>query len=493
MNRRELIRSMALASLATGASSILSPVRALAATCPSPPLAESYPMLDRTLVNVMLNGGADLRFLFMPFYGIDGGLDAAHLDLMWSARQKMYALARSNDYTSYQQMFDNEYLFVPADGLRPAFGIYRRCGWLHQQFLAGNVAIVANAHCSKNRRHDQSILNAEVGEPGYTQLNGDRDGWGGRLVEYIGSGANAVEIGGSISTFNKGSVEGSRLAQVVHAQDTRNISLPNTASGNSTNQGSVVTRALKSYYAGRSPEVATEQPADWPFQAFFKHNQAFRELEGLMDARLDACGGIPESLQFQGANNLGSNSWEQQIRNLHDTCFAADILGARTLSMSYGGWDTHGSEENRIGRNLEDIFGTDKGLDMGMREIATFDSNASEQLAFYFASDFGRQLVTNGDFGTDHGTGTYGILMGYEVNGGVYGDMFPVTETLPESSGTIPLERHGADITGLTSTEHILGQVAEWMSAGASAAVVPDLADAPLEPGVTLDLLPPAA
>ena len=160
--------------------------------------------------------------------------------------------------------------------------------------------------------------------------------------------------------------------------------------------------------------------------------------------------------------------------------------------MSYGGWDTHGNEETRIGRNLEDIFGTDKGLDMGMREITTFDSNASEQLVFYFASDFGRQLVTNGDKGTDHGTGTNGILAGNDVNGVVYGTLFPVSETEPESGGTIPLERHGADITGLTSTEHILGHIAEWMEPGASPTVAPDLIDAPIEPNVTLDLLPAA-
>jgi len=69
--------------------------------------------------------------------------------------------------------------------------------------------------------------------------------------------------------------------------------------------------------------------------------------------------------------------------------------------------------------------------------------------------------------------------MGYEVNGGVYGEMFPFSETQPESGGTIPLQRHGADITGLTSTEHVLGQIAERMKAGASEAVVPDLGTAP--------------
>ena len=43
-----------------------------------------------------------------------------------------------------------------------SFGIHKSCGWLKDQFNLGNVAVVANAFCSLNRRHDQSQLNANV-------------------------------------------------------------------------------------------------------------------------------------------------------------------------------------------------------------------------------------------------------------------------------------------------------------------------------------------
>ena len=97
---------------------------------------------------------------------------------------------------------------------------------MHSQFNNGRLAIVANAYCGRNRRHDQSILNADAGEPDFATLNFDRDGWGGRLVEQLGGTANSVELGSSVTTFNKGTVQGDRLARVLHAQDMRSLALP---------------------------------------------------------------------------------------------------------------------------------------------------------------------------------------------------------------------------------------------------------------------------
>jgi uncharacterized protein (DUF1501 family) len=481
MKRRELIRNLAFASVAASAGSLVMPSRAMA-------ICSSYPNLQRTLVNVMLQGGVDTRFIFMP---APGSLPkAGHELLMWEARRNMYRLAGESLYPDYETMFDLEYLLVPASGLQPAFGIHRSCSWLHQEFEKNRVAIIANAVCSTNRRHDQSIINAEAADPSFGELDQDRDGWGGRLMDSIGGNATAVEIGGSISVFNKGTDPSNRLSRVVHAQDTRKISLPSATSGDSTKPSDVVTRALKSYYAGRTPEVAAGKPADWPFHRFFDQNAAFRELGGQMEQRIGECGDFHELLRSSGGGdfNLGSNSFEQQCRNLHDICQAADILNVRSVSMSYGGWDTHGNQEARISRNLSDILGSDKGLDRTVQAISDMDSNAADQLVFYFATDFGRQLVTNGDFGTDHGRGLYSILYGRGVQGGVYGEMFPESET-EDQGGSIPLQRHGADIAGLTSTERIISEICEWMHPGSSETVVPGAGNSSLETGVLLDQL----
>lgn len=471
MKRRELLRNL----VAVSAGATLAPVTSLAALNCAPV------MMDRTVVNVMLQGAADLRFLFMPR---PGTLDASHENLFWSARQKIYAAYR-NDKASYQELFDLHY-DVPQG---QDFGIHKRCAWLTSKFNAGRVAIVANAYCSRNRRHDQSILNADAGDPEFAQLSHDRDGWGGRLVEQIGLDVNAVELGNSISVFNKGSHQGERFAQVIHAQNMRDIALPDVENGGRpANRRDIIVRALKGYYAARTAEVQATKPADWPYHAFFKHNQAFREFGGEIAQRLQECGELPPTLlpaDAGGDFTLASGGFAQQCRNLYDACLAPDLLNVRALSMGYGGWDTHGDEELRAGANLEDIFGADKGLDRATREIAAIGSNALDKLTFYFASDFGRQLVSNGDFGTDHGRGTYTMVIGPDVRGGIYGEMFPTLETV-EQDGKIPLQRHGADILGQTSTVNILREVCEWAQPGSSDQVFPVYDPAAVEAGVSL-------
>mgnify|MGYP000090189234 CR=1 FL=1 len=55
--------------------------------------------------------------------------------------------------------------------------------------------------------------------------------------------------------------------------------------------------------------------------------------------------------------------------------------------------------------------------------------------------------------------------------------------------GTFPLETPGADIEGLTSTDRILAEAADWVGSGLGAAVFPDSAQGGIEPGVQLESL----
>lgn len=70
--------------------------------------------------------------------------------------------------------------------------------------------------------------------------------------------------------------------------------------------------------------------------------------------------------------------------------------------------------------------------------------------------------------------------------------MYPVSETV-EVNGSIPLQRHGADIQGLTSTERTLAEVCEWVHPGGgatAAAVFPNAAGSAIEtPGMLVNLL----
>lgn len=474
MERREFLKRTLLAASAAGIPG-LAPRLLRAEGCPPTDM-------PRTLVNFMLHGGADFRFLFMPapshpFPGV--------VDALWTARRALY----NSDYASYTQMFDAEYLLAqdPRTGL--AFGIHNSAGWLHAEFQAGRAAVVANAFCSRNRRHDQSILNADAGEPDLDQLIFDRSGWGGRLVEQIGNGANAVELGNSVSVFAKGSDPGARMAQVVHAQDMRNMSL----AGTSAEQGlgsrrNVLARALNAWYEGRGTELQQEKSPAWPYQPFISHRAAIQQFGSLIDQRLSQCRAMPEALEALAL----PGGLDQQCRNLFDACQLPDVLNLRILSMSLGGWDSHDNQAAEISANLGAVFGADGGLGTVVPLLDTLpyaEVPVRERLVFFFASDFGRQLRANGTAGTDHGRGTYSILLGTAIRGGIYGEPFPLAEALPDGEGRTPLTTQGADITGLTSTQKILANACEWVTPGSAAGVFPDAAMADIEEPGLLDTL----
>ncbi len=472
MKRRDFLKNSMYASMAAGAGLTL-PLHASAAC--------NAADMPRTLVNLMLYGGMDSKFIFMP---APSHFSSNYLDKIWAARSSLYG----GIYPSYTDMFDNEYLLTTDSKTGVNFGIYKRCGWLKSEFDAGRVAVIANSFCSTNRRHDQSQLNANAGDPVFNALHYDRDGWGGRLIEQLPGSVNTVELAHEISVFGNGTNAGERLQQVIHAQDTRSIALPNYDGGNPASRRNILSRALKSYYQARGAEVAGQTNS--PYSVFFQHDAALREFGGAVESRLNDCGTLPASL----ANlNLNSSHFAQQCRNLYDVCLTPDILNVRTLSMRYDGWDTHNNEINRIGNNLEDLFGSSGGLATTMSEIETLPyvkQAARDNLVLYFSSDFGRQLRANGDAGTDHGRGLYSILWGTDVGGGLYGEMFPEREANPDESGRVPLETSGADVLGQTSTEKILAEVCEWMQPGSSSVVFPAAGSAKIEnPGLVTGLL----
>ena len=473
MKRRDFLRNSIYASMAAGAG-LSVPLNASAA-------CTEVVDMPRTLVNLMLYGGMDSKFIFMP---APNHFSSNYVDKIWAARSVIYDSA----YPTYTDMFNSEYLLTNYNGFE--FGIFNRCGWLKSEFDAGRVAVIANSFCSRNRRHDQSQLNANAGDPLFNDLHYDREGWGGRLIEQLPDAAKTVELAHEISIFGNGTNPGERLEQVIHAQNTRSIALPNYDGGNLTSRRNILSRALKSYYQARGAEVAGQ--TDSPHSLFFQHNTAFRDFGDAVETRLNSCGPVPDSLLNL---DLYSNHFEQQCRNLYDVCQGLAPqdpvnLNVRAVSMRYDGWDTHNNQIGRIGNNLEDLFGSSGGLATAMSEIDTLPYNvnpAKDQMVISLNTDFGRQLRANGDKGTDHGRGLYSLLWGNDVNGGLYGEMFPEREANPDGNGKIPLETSGADVLGQTSTEKVLAEVCEWMEPGSSASVFPGAGSAEIETPGLLD------
>jgi uncharacterized protein (DUF1501 family) len=387
------------------------------------------------------------------------------------------------NYPDYATMFANEYLPVSYNG-GLEFGIYKGCDWLAEKFSQGHVAVIANSFCSRNRRHDQSQLNANAGDPEFGELVYDRSGWGGRLLEQQAAGMSVVELSHEISVFGNGSVQGERLSNVIHAKNIRDIALPTVADGGTTSRRDVMARALRAYYEARGAEAGNIPGS--PYNIFFQHNNAFRAFGDSVQGRIDACPvgydldlnplvGQPLDLA------LNSGHFAQQCQNLYDIgLLDAASLETQILSMRYDGWDTHNNQLNRISDNLEDLFGSAGGLAVATNRMTQLSTNPAANMVFNFTSDFGRQLVANGDRGTDHGRGLYTILinLGSDLAGGTYGEMFPEREAQPDGNGRIPLQTSGADVLGLTSTEKIQAALCDWVQPGSGAQVFPNAATA---------------
>jgi uncharacterized protein (DUF1501 family) len=526
MERRQFLKSLLSSSAAASFATAWAHSRALAShggrtgldvTVADWPHPDAFAGLvtvpvPRTIVNFMLLGGADLRYLFAPPKPVDAPAqpDVDYSEAYFEARKLVYRLdslgnpavngAGESLYSTYSDLFDDQYLHTTDPVSGKVFGIHRSAPWLKSEFDLGNVAIVCNAFLSVNRRHDHSQLMVQTGDPLAERLVTDRNGWAGRLVEHMGTDSTVVAVSSNVPVFAHGTNPSNRLSQTIHARDTRNFALPGPSSPTSKNERSVLARALESYYANRSVEIDIEKPADWPYRRFYQHELAIRALGDALVARLTAISpdptnpNRPDSIRTLYESNVAGGglyrtSLGRQIGNIYDTILARDILGARVIYGDYGAWDNHANEQATIERNLHDFYSTDGALavlksELAQAEIDGHVSNANNNIIIHTKTDFGRQIRGNGTWGTDHGEGFYDIYIGDPINaaggGRVLGEMFPQLEITGTPS---PYEKVGSDVMGQTSIERTLGALCDWIHPGSGSVVFPGILDptTPLE------------
>ncbi len=458
MNRREFAAYLAYSAAAAVGSAW--------AAAPTP----------RTVVNVMLFGGIDLRFVFMPTPDYDSGYLAA----LFAARKSLYP----EDYPDYATLFEAEYTTVQDPRGDRRIGVHRSCDYLAREFADGRVAIVANVSTSDNRRHDHSQLIVHAGESGIPSSDTDRNGWGGRFVEAVGGNAAALVLSPDVPLVAYGSLAANRLASTFHAADFRKLALPaeDPRRANDHPRNALV-RAIDSYYRGQAAgDIAGG------YRKFVDNYALLRDTGDRIATRLSA-NPTPAAIDTLPLNNP---SFRLQCRNLYDSWLCKDIVNSRFVTMSYGGWDTHRAQSETMAAQLTDLFGNGGGLQTTFTAADESVPAEREATVVYFASDFGRQLAANGGQGTDHGHGNYALLMGSRVRGGLYGDAFPLREARsdPAFDGSSPFERRGADIEGLTSSLRMLQRTCDWAEPGTGDMVFPDTTSTPIETGVSFsDLL----
>ncbi len=90
--------------------------------------------------------------------------------------------------------------------------------------------------------------------------------------------------------------------------------------------------------------------------------------------------------------------------------------GLRVAAVDFGGWDTHEYETDGNGGYIGDLLSQ---LASGLANFyQDLDSGYTDRLSVVVISEFGRRLVQNESYGTDHGHGSVMLTLGGNVNGG---------------------------------------------------------------------------
>lgn len=463
LSRREFLLRTLASGAALGAGSLLSPAALAAFPRPS----------GNILVNVSLLGGPDFRHLLPPAYNSNRSSYGYNF---WKARHRSYDIG--GNATSWRNHWNNK--FWHRSHGNTGFGIHKSSPWLRDMWDNGNVAIINNVFGSTSRDHEHSIMVMDQGDRDIRPSDINRAGWGGRLAQYVD--ANVVSVSRTPRPFCWGSHESGDISRIntanlVGVTDSREMSMYEAeTSGQQArwDQRGMLARSVKTYYKSLRRDLDEESI----YREFMLAQRQTRKFGQQIDDRLRSVREPArlKTLYHWDSSPLKFSDFGLQTRNLYDCLACSDILNMRVASMEMGDWDTHEGQASTIQANFRDMFGANMTFDTLW---ANLPASVRKRVVFCFQGEFGRQLVANGENGTDHGKANSVILVGGSVRGGVYGDMFPSAEL-----GRI--NDVSADIRAGTAIDHVYGAVCDWVAPGSGDTVFPGRQTSRIESGIRL-------
>ncbi|MBV6451466.1 MAG: hypothetical protein MHPDNHAH_02204 [Anaerolineales bacterium] len=311
-----------------------------------------------TLVVVFLRGGWDALNVVPPRAGDDRGY---------------YELARPNIKISNLLPLNDQFGLHPA--LAPLHGLYQQ----------GKMAVVHAVGLNYDTRsHFDAMEYIELGTPGQKSTT---SGWITRHLQTSGVSSilPALSTSGAPSSLLN-------FVPTVNLNDPSEFSLWDNGLAASHQS------ALRQMYTGET----------------LLHRAGARTLESL-----DIVSPIVEQ-DYQPSNGARYNDDElsQQLKTVARMIKLE--TGLRVATVDYGGWDTHEYENDGDGGYIADLLGN---LASGLSNFyLDLDSGYTDKLSVVVISEFGRRLVQNESYGTDHGHGNVMFALGGGVNGGqVYG------------------------------------------------------------------------
>ena len=284
-------------------------------------------------------------------------------------------------------------LAIPASqalGIGGGFGLHPNLTFVKQLFDAGQVAVVQGVgYPNYDRSHFSSMA---LWMQGWGGAGSAGSGWIGRWMDALPSDLlRAVHFGSSIPLHLQG-------------RSSRAIGLGDSANSFGIATDDISQRFYDTVHSIGSTSTALGQLGD-------AIAGSFRDL-------IDT--GRIVSPVYQAA--LPDDDLAREL-TLAARLVNAD-LGVRVIDIAVDGFDTHSNEAGDHGALM-------KKFDDGLRAFfAELDPRFANRTTIMTASEFGRELHSNGSGGTDHGTANSHFLIGPRVRGGLHGAQPSLTNLL---------------------------------------------------------------
>jgi len=358
------------------------------------------PDSNRVLVLIQLNGGND---------GLNTLIPVDQLGSLQTVRPHVYQQPST---------------LLP---LTTSLSLHSKMTGMQQLFTEGKMSIVQSAgYPNQNRSHFRSTDIWSTGSDATTEL---QTGWIARHLE--------VEFTGYPETFPS--------ASLPHPPA---ISMGNTA--NATCQGMITNMSQTVQDPTNLTYLAPGGNTPIPDDSYGD------ELDFLRTAieQTNAYGTVIRDAALAGQTTAAypNNDLRQQLQNV--VRLISGGLQTQVYVVQHNGFDTHSGQ----------VSGTDtsEGYHANLLEalsgsIVAFQNDleaaglADRVLGMTF-SEFGRKIISNGSYGTDHGTAAPMFLFGNCVSGTILGDNPTIAPDVDQDAG-VPMQYDFRDVYGSVLTD----------------------------------------
>lgn len=280
--------------------------------------------------------------------------------------------------------------------LNAQFGLHPSAVHLHELYQSQKMALVmATGMHSNTRSHFDAMAYMELGTPD------DKSRTNGWLTRYWMSAGNvppeAIIPSVAVSNLQPTSLLGHYDTIAMSQTNTFNL---NVGYFNWRTQQQAALRQL--YQAGNSG----------------LHQAGLETLDTVQALNSSLGPYVPT------VDNYPAGSFGNQLKTLAQLIRLQ--MGLRIATIDLGGWDTHDGQANGgapTAGYFASLLGTlSQGLAALYEDLEASDAQITNRLTITVMSEFGRRLRENNERGTDHGHGSFMMVMGGPVNGGqLYG------------------------------------------------------------------------